>query len=526
MSKYKLSKNKPLDLNILAPLSKSIKNINLLPINRNKRITTNDSCTMASEKKEKNNKTIDIPPNSIIKSSKCILLLNKQPNLSINNDNSNYNRRGVNKLPKITQFLTEADALVKRRKNLDGLIPIRNFHNITINKLKEVSLKNYNIGLIKEKREEIKKKSIKISEEFQERQNEYEKNYLNYLNVMEENRKKSIEEEEELSIIKNNITDKENRLNDLINENKKLEERLKRTVNSLMIYKRYGDFINKIFDREFKFGQIKNFDGKSYYKIMQDFIDISDSHGEKEDDFLQLLKGEGEKLFFEEYRYMENKFKRELENCILMEQKLEIEKHKNHEAIEMMLKDKQEDEEYNKEMNHDKYKIDYMINDLKEYKIRNEIPYMKYIIELGIALELPDFSLIEDEDISTCADYSIDVLKELERKEIIINKCIYFIDKIFNRGDKDEICLIEYIIYDRKKHNKLSSHNEMRKIFEKSEWKKNNKILESANKIIIKGRKIIRDYPFVKISHKKIKVNTRNHIDLDFNHLTFLSNQK
>jgi hypothetical protein len=91
-----------------------------------------------------------------------------------------------------------------------------------------------------------------------------------------------------------------------------LEEKLKRLMSSILIYKKYGVFVHKVFGtNKFKYGELKEFDGKDYYKIMKEFIDIYDHYNgtdvKEENDFMDMLLFQGEEALFRQFKNMENR---------------------------------------------------------------------------------------------------------------------------------------------------------------------------------------------------------------------------
>ena len=222
--------------------------------------------------------------------------------ISINSKNS-Y-RTELPALPTITkkQLLTEADSVVKERKRREGLLAPHIPKNISIKKSAEINLKNYVIRKIKEKQEEIRNDEKKIIENFKYKQKIYDNNYKNFLNTIEENQKREKEEENELNIIKVEMHNLENAYNKEIVENKKLVDKLKKLINSIITYKKYASFIHKIFGRIFIFDKVGDFDGKDYYKMMHNLIDIYEqkkmeqNFEKEENEFLDLLFSNGDDI--------------------------------------------------------------------------------------------------------------------------------------------------------------------------------------------------------------------------------------
>ena len=486
-------------------------NQDFLTINNEKSITTNDSYSMLTEKKLKNNISVITSDNNSIKSSKFITLCNNN-----RNHHSVLHPNSITKLPKISsgQLLTEADYLVKERRKHEGLLPNHISRSIALKKSKDINLKNYIINCIKEKREDIHNNEKKKVEQLKVKQRIYEKNYRNYLNSVEENQKKQKEEEKELNIIKYNLGKKEKILIKEKNENKKIEEYLKKMIKIIMTYKKYGSFVNKVFGHKFIFDEIKDSDEKDYYKLMHEFIDIYDKNNNlnnnDEKDFMDILLFQGEEVLYNQFKQRQDKIINELDKKNLLEEEIKNENIENKNEIKILSKSKNEREIDNLKINRNKKEQSLLIYDFKEYDLDETKQYMKYIIELGEAMGVGNIPDVDSTNISENLYYCKDTLDELEQKEIFINKCINMIDNIYKSGDNDEKDLISYIINDRKKYNKNLKQEEIKKSQEEARAKINLKIIDRANKIFVKGRKIAQDYPLFKNKKKKIKENSKD----------------
>ena len=487
------------------------RNQDFLTINNEKSITTNDSYSMLTEKKLKNNISVITSDNNSIKSSKFITLCNNN-----RNHHSVLHPNSITKLPKISsgQLLTEADYLVKERRKHEGLLPSHISRSIALKKSKDINLKNYIINCIKEKREDIHNNEKKIVEQLKVKQRIYEKNYRNYLNSVEENQKKQKEEEKELNIIKYNLGKKEKILIKEKNENKKMEEYLKKMIKIIMTYKKYGSFVNKVFGHKFIFDEIKDSDEKDYYKLMHEFIDIYDKNNNlnnnDEKDFMDILLFQEEDILYNQFKQRQDKIINELDKKNLLEEEIRNENIDNKNEIKILSKSKNEREIDNLKINRNKKEQSLLIYDFKEYDLDETKQYMKYIIELGEAMGVGNIPDVDSTNISENLYYCKDTLDELEQKEIFINKCINMIDNIYKCGDNDEKYLISYIINDRKKYNKNLKQEEIKKSQEEARAKINLKIIDRANKIFVKGRKIAQDYPLFKNKKKKIKENSKD----------------
>ena len=107
-------------------------------------------------------------------------------------------------------------------------------------------------------------------------------------------------------------------------------------------------------------------------------------------------------------------------------------------------------------------------------------------------------------------------MNALEQKEILVNKYINEIANIYKYGSNDDIILIEKIINERKRFNKKIKQEEILKLQQEIQIIKYLK-LNDANKVVIKGRKVIEDFPLIENRKKMKKLPVKeNDDDLDY----------
>ena len=158
----------------------------LRTLNSEKSITTNESYTLLTDKRNANIRNDILQSNSNLNS-----IISPRFITIINNNRYKSNNilpKSVTKLPKI-QILSEADQLIKERKKHEGMIPVHITKDKAIQKSNEVNLKNYIIKKIIEKREEIQNNQSVIIEQFRKREKAYDKEYKKFLNTVKLTRK-------------------------------------------------------------------------------------------------------------------------------------------------------------------------------------------------------------------------------------------------------------------------------------------------------------------------------------------------
>jgi hypothetical protein len=355
------------------------KNIKLMT--SEKSITTNESYNLSTERNQTNSNL-----NSIVNPRFITIINNK-----ISNEIKRRIPNSISKLPKISRkkVISDADYLVKERKKHEDCMPSHLPVNVSIQKSNEINMKNYLIRKIKEKRAEIMHNEKKIIEQLKIRQKEFDKQYKTFLNTAEENQKSRKEEDDQLIMLKMENNEKEKILRDLKVENKKLEDNLKRMINSILTYKKYGSFIHKIFQQKFIYDDLDDIHGKDYYKIMQKFIETYEnkqkdlSVAKKEDEFLDNLLFQGEEQFYWQYHNIEENLRNQMEirNDIFNNiTNLSI---KNKNEISELKAKKNENEKDKKKFDENRIIQTRMMDQNKGFDIEDSKTYLAYIIELG-----------------------------------------------------------------------------------------------------------------------------------------------
>ena len=512
--------NDNIDNNLKYTNSNNLDNIlninNIYNINKSKNINRSISPSKADINSILNPKFLTIINNTIQPNSNKIIKL-PQP---------------ITVLPKISKkvLLTEADVLVKKRKKQDGLIAPHIATNITLKRSGEINLKNYVIRKIKEKRVELKNDEKKMTENFKKNKKIYDKRYKGFLDSIEAEQRKQKDEENELYKLRLEIDNQTNILNKELIKNKKLLSEIKKIINSIISFTKYGSFIHKVFEHKFIYEELKDLDGKDFYYVMNKYIDIYDKYIQdkifqnEEKEFLDMLLSNGvnylSTLFFD----MEEKIRIHLNNNNAINEEITNLNNKNTNGINILMNKKNERENDKMMLNEDKKKQALLIKDFEDYDIKENNIYLKYIIELNeILVENKKKKLINDfvvnEDTKLFCD---DTIKKLEQKESLINKYIIEIENIFKNGNNEDKSLIEEIIEDKKKMN-LKQKVEIRKIQEENEMKKKVKTIDEQ-RIVIKGRKVIQDFPLIKNNKKKKKVLSKKKND-DYNYLYYSSDE-
>ena len=441
--------------------------------------------------------------------------------------------KSIIKLPSIQKkiLLTEADNLVNHRTKQEGMVVPHFANNIILKKSADINLKNYVIRKIKEKREEIQNDEKKLAEDFRNKKIIYEKRRRNFLDSIEQSQNKQKEEEIELNKLRLEIENLENILNKENIENKKLLNELKQMINLIKSFTKYGSFVNKVFRKQFIYDDLKEYDSRDYYKMMIKYIDIYDKYTEdnnfqkERDEFIAMLQIEGVDSLLMKFSDLEDNIRNLLDNNNIIYDEIKNLNDKNNIIINSIINKKKENEKEKMIFNKDKNKKILSIKDLKKFDISELETYFKYIIEFWEIL-CPSSNGKHRQNLEINGNtliYCNETLKALEEKEDFINKCINEIDDIIKKGEDKDKVLIQNIIIDRKKSNLREKQIEIKDIQEKINNKNSYKTL-AEQKIFIKGRKVIQDFPLI-TNNKRKKKSTLNNINDRYDYLYYSSDE-
>ena len=152
-------------------------------------------------------------------------------------------------------ILNTANNILKQRNN-DKIFMYslqRNSKKEVLNAIKEISLKNYHIDLLKKKRIDIDAKENFINQSLLNSSHKLEKDYENFLNIVANLKNEQKKDEEKLGKINHIYDTTLKELNKEFNINKKLNNHIVKIIKLISNYKRYGSFLYKIFDMIWKF---------------------------------------------------------------------------------------------------------------------------------------------------------------------------------------------------------------------------------------------------------------------------------
>ena len=452
-------------------------------------------------KKDYNNKNRLLTDLNKINFSNNILKISKK------NDNFNFvNYIHTEQNKKTVDLFNDADNLLKKRKN-NHLLMNHIIKSVYMRNSNDIRLQNYKIKLIANTRNELNNKLFDINKAFKSTEKILENDYKNFMLLVEKNQKSQKFQENFLNKIKNDFIEKEIQYNKLNEQNKKLKKDIEYFVKKILILKNYGNFINKVFKKNFIYENIQKTEDKSFLDVANDLINIYDKNDKNEFD---------DKLSDEYWLITQFKeYEIKLINIINQKEvnRLDFAKigYFDKNELDKLLKKKKELEKALKIAQEEKDKF---VKSIRTYEPPEYIDIiLNYIEELTkiIGNINPSIAVLLKEKNETNYEFiSSNLIKILKEKEDKINNYIEEIENILNGNNLDDKKLIEELILERKKEIKKGKLFELIKQQNEQIKKKNEKAYARSNRIVIKGRKVI-DYPYIKPKKKKKIIIKENH---------------
>ena len=419
-------------------------------------------------------------------------------------------------------YITEANKIMKERmKNKGNAITSKHrMRNLVMNDTRDICLKNYLIGLLKESRTDLNEKEKNITKALRDSENRLDTDYRNFIDFVEGTKKKQKREEEELVRLKTLHEEKDNLYKKECLENKKLYEELEKTVKMICLLKSYGSFVHRVLNMNFELDNIPDIDPRernfeSVGNTLLKKFNIMNSNKKidelLEDDNFMMMK-------FNDY---EIKVVKELEKKeVLYKNQVNLTDNYNEEIEE--LKRRYDDcLEESKSIENEKKEIQNQINKLKPHKNSDLNQYLDYIVELGLATGDLNNRLKGKKNFMDLLSFTKETLLAIERKELAVNEYIAEIEDIEENGDKQ---LIHDVELDRKRTNKREKQLQIKEKQDEIENIKRQRAVDRAQRVVIIGRKVPKEYPIIK-GKKKKNSDKKNQEDDDYGMLYYSSDE-
>ena len=414
-----------------------------------------------------------------------------------------------------SDLLNHADKILKDRTKNNLMLSMFVKSKI-LESSKKLNLENYKMRLIRNKQNELNTKVFEINRALKLNEKNFEKDYRSFLDFVDKNNTEQKKTDAYISKLQKKTEQTEKELNEQNYKIKKTRIKIENMIKKILVLKNYGSFVNKLFETEFIYDKISRVEGWNYFGVAEDLIRIYDScdkkkEEEKEEEF-KSNEQEYESWLIKQFTNFDNNIINLMNERNIYYKEIVLIRERGQKELERLKKDLSNLEKdkqaliTNEEFKYIKSPGEYSPPELMDLVLDS-------ITELA---ELLDFNTNDDsfKDKSPTNFVSICnlLLNKITEKENYINDRIETFENLINSDDIEEKNLIEKIIMERKKEIKKEKFNKLVKI-QKEEIKKNNmRMIEKANKFVIKWRKISVDYPFKKKKIKK-KVVVENHDD-------------
>lgn len=551
----------------LIPIIKSPKNLSkksLFNSNNNKntyRRTIKLPLAKMTHSKYFSSSNITNPSNKQINSTDCSVINTfNNINTSTNKFASSFTkRRTLYHSPKNifnpqkidNNIISNADNILKQRNNEKIFLysSQRNSKNEVIKAIKEISLNNYHIDLLKKKRIDIDEKENYINQSLLQSSHKLEKDYENFLNIVDMLKTEQKKDEEKLGKI-SSVYD--NTLKELIKENnlnKRLNNNIVKVIKLISNYKRYGSFLYKIFGMTYPYEEINELDNRlkisedireKVIKVYQDIERVDTDIFGNDETLMKRFDAFEEKLI----KHLSNKEKLIKENkTIFFEHIKEIFALKQKKR---MFRDDLDDAIYKKKKLMELMANIFNLNKNEEYDVNNinNMQYIDenlkacidYLKEIGNCLSVQDNNNYDNslnimnnnpdeylKDLKVYIDYANEIIKNLEEKEKLVNEYTSKINEIMKNGTNKDKQIIYNLLDKMKRENKFKKIINIKNKREELSNAKKLKEIKRSQKNVIHQKKVFIDVP---IKHKQNKTTKIGLKEKDENEFLYYSSEE
>ena len=486
----------------------------------NKSLTTNTSGT-----------SFTTPQNSIEQTRKTTKYINRKiklknysnskfsslnifTNYNINNENDKYKNNIVLPNLKTTKndikLLKKADTIVKFRHGKFTVNAMEKKKSFVLKKSNQMRLNNFLITQIINKRNEINSLREEINSNLNKAEYYYNIDVTNFLNFEENLNKKVKNLRDKYNIVRNLSLNKENILSQIELVTRNLERKIEDVTKQIIVLQKNAKFIHEIFNVPFffeKFNEI-NFKDKKYLIVYNNILELFEKNKHIFEENYKVLDENEE--FMKRFKFFEKKIISSIQLKDKIKEEIDDIKIKNKNLLEQLYIRKDDlKKEYqilqdiilktNREINY--------IDNIKQNNLINLEACEECIFELGKYIGLEINKNIEEASLSEFDALCKAIILHLKDKEIIVNEYIDNINKVIISEDKE---IIEEIINERKNNNKIEKYREYIHNQNLEAEKRKFKLNKRERKVVIKGRKVFRDIPFIKKKKKEVNKNIDN----------------
>ena len=415
----------------------------------------------------------------------------------------------------------------------------RNSKKEIIKNIKEISLRNYHINLLRKKRIDIDSKENYINQSLMQSSHKLETDYKNFLNIVDTLKTEQKKDEEKIGQINHMYDTTLNKFNEQININKNLNNNIVKTIKLISNCKNYGRFLYKIFNMTYPYEEIAELDNR--LKISEEIREKVIKVYEKYDKVDTSIFGDVQTLMkkFNEYekkliKYLSNKenilkeynsMVTENKNTLnILKEKIRIfsedlneATYKKKKLTELMIKifDLSKDEEND---------INYISN--KQYIDEDLKACINSINEIGNCLEIENERVnnINDntnsnydfQNLKEYIDYAKDIIRCLEEKEKLVNEYTGKIDDIMKTGSYKDKQILWNLIEKMKRDNKFKKIINIKNKREELSIVKRLNAIKRSQRYVIKQKKIFIDAPIKNKKNKIKKIKLKENDEYEF----------
>lgn len=404
------------------------------------------------------------------------------------------------------EILENADEIIKDRIKNKEIIKLRNkklAKNIALKQSKDISLKNYIIGLLQQKRIQINENDRVMNQALKEFSKQYENDYRAFIDYVEDVKKKAKEEEDKINNLKKSREKKELILKDLNLEYKKLDEHLEKRIKKIYILKAYGSFVHKVFGIKFNYDSLPDIGSRERnYELIEDLLIKKYNNKDQYEELPKIL--ENPNSLFQKIEQLEESINQMSNNKYILDKEnkmLESEYISELSILKKNLEEYKNDfENINRKKNiQEKIKSCYNIEESN-----NDIELsMSFIFELGKDIGINYSKKSKISNIKEYLEYCEKVLKTMQNFEETINNYINEIENILINGDEESKQLIQKCIIKKKRINKNENQLRIKMMQEAKINEKNMRYMNRAQRLVITGRKVGAIFPKI----RKIKIH-------------------
>ena len=426
----------------------------------------------------------------------------------------------INTTKATLEIMQNADDIYRERlKNHDRDFAMRKhkLKSIALKVSKRVCRKNYLINSLKQRRTEVINKEFIIQKALKEFEFKLETDKKKFINFIEEVKEKQKKDETNLVDLKNIRFASEAKLGEEERKNKVLEQNIYKKIKELYMQKDFGVFVHKILETSFPYNDLPII--KSDHdsgKVAEEFIKLFSNMNNYEDTMKELEKTD---IFFKKCVLMESKIIKGISEKETLEKEIIATKKICEKELKQL---KYSKADYESDYNYLMSEIKRVKSEMKDFKLNDSEDfgiYLNFIQELGLEIDSTSEKpqSCDKKYLTEFVSYSKGIAEVLKKTEDKVNEMISNIENIIDSGNKKDKELILKLILNKKNINKKEKQLLFQRKEEELKLKQKLKIIERDKKVILKGRKVIYDYPInnkhnftVKKSRETKKENNTN----------------